>query len=81
MFLKFKEKISTLNRKCLVTVALFLGLCIILEMGIFFYDTVLLELVLGHEIVVRDLGLTLVSLALSVYGLLFLIKIIFRKEK
>lgn len=81
MLKKLKEKVGTLSIRYLFVIALLLGLAIVVDAIVFIYDIILLGVFLGNEISVGEVGFTLLSLIISLFVFIFLLKLISRKKR
>jgi hypothetical protein len=80
MLKKLKEKIKNLDIKYLLIITIFLLLTIILNIGSLVYDTVLLGVILGNEIAIKDLAFTILSLAICIPTFIFMAGLISKKR-
>jgi hypothetical protein len=80
MLKKLKEKIKNLDIKYLLIITIFLLLTIILNIGSLVYDTVLLGVILGNKIAIKDWGFTILSLVICIPAFIFMIGLISKKR-
>jgi hypothetical protein len=81
MFEKFKEKIENLSIQYLFIMALFLGLGIATDVIILIYDTLLLGIVLGNGIEIKETLLAALSLVICTVFFVWICRRISKKRK